>query len=356
MTIAHLRPTPLGEPNELVRCSSLTLLPNELHLEIGPNLEDRSVYLEPYGAASQRMYRQLHGAAINVGRPIRRNQNPYWRTIRYVAAEGRLGLTSLTRDGSSPFDTIFYLEELTVPADPPTDESGEGAPAESTQAGADGALEPAEGDDDATLYSKMIGRMLAQLPEARYSRDILSLIGDLRLEEALPFLTVRWEESPEDLDLARTLLLLGDTSGQQRLLTAVEEEDRFALQILVSLVDSGVVEALEPAIEWLTGGGPPRGSSPRPYARTSPRSAGSASSSSCSRTARCRTRRSAAFATGPGSIMATSGPSRSPTPRSVSRPRRSASSSGATGGASSSRPPPEASFPPAGAPRPRTSL
>jgi hypothetical protein len=262
MTIAHLRPTPLGEPNELVRCSSLTLLPNELHLEIGPNLEDRSVYLEPYGAASQRMYRQLHGAAINVGRPIRRNQNPYWRTIRYVAAEGRLGLTSLARDGSSPFDTIFYLEELTVPADPPTDESGEGAPAESTQAGADGALEPAEGDDDATLYSKMIGRMLAQLPEARYSRDILSLIGDLRLEEALPFLTVRWEESPEDLDLARTLLLLGDTSGQQRLLTAVEEEDRFALQILVSLVDSGVVEALEPAIEWLTGGGPPRGGTP----------------------------------------------------------------------------------------------
>jgi len=234
LTISDLRIDETRGEVALLDCRSEFVIPSRPRVEIGADLEDRSLRLDAYEISGRPgMYRFTGGSVLEIGRPIARRLAPRWRRVEYIVSPGRLGFLYADRQQSVVFESLVLLES-------PESE------------GVADDLVPAPGDPPAELHRKLEGRLLAAFAQAKpqLRRDFLVVIARFRIAAAAAPLAAAYEAAP-DVELARALLALGDHRGRDLLLAAAKPGERDAVEILGALLRAGDPAALEPTLAWI---------------------------------------------------------------------------------------------------------
>ena len=253
LTVADVRLHPSGGGVDLIDCRSELVTVGSMPIEIGADLDDRTIRLERYGSPRTEMYRLNPGAMLNVDRPSSRSRmRRYWNHRQWVLSENRINMIASDQSGSVVFETLLFLES--VPS------GGSDDPADVPVISED--LLPSAEDPAEVAYEKLGKRIVAKFPHAtqRFRGEFLRTIGKFRIEAAKEPLGAMFDENPE-IELAKALLGLGDLRGRELLLDSVEPGDRRSIEILTTLLAAGVGEAIDPALEWIEKAGQ-RGSSP----------------------------------------------------------------------------------------------
>ncbi|MFQ5654746.1 MAG: hypothetical protein ACE5GW_08450, partial [Planctomycetota bacterium] len=170
-------------------------------LEIAPDLSDVSVVLEEHSAFAGRSgsatsYRLMSGTTLTLGRPELRNLVSRSRHTAHLITSSGFGPEATSRRRNVFFRSLLLLEEEAEGDDPA--ESGVGSP------------EGWPGFRERLIRS-------SHTLSGMERRTWLVIIGKLRLTEALPPLRALFEREPS-VELARTLLQLGDHGGRELLL------------------------------------------------------------------------------------------------------------------------------------------
>lgn len=114
-------------------------------------------------------------------------------------------------------------------------------------------LDEAERLEDIGTWDEMAAHLveLAFEAQGRDRQQFFDTIGKLRLRENLPAMRERFDEEPET-NLARALLLLGDSRGIELLRKSVDERPSYeAVQTLARLVNAGDIWAIDRSLEWI---------------------------------------------------------------------------------------------------------
>ncbi len=237
LTIADLRIDQDRGEVTLVDCRSEWVTPGVGMVEIAPDLENRSMRIDAHVAVGRPgMYRMLRGSIINVRRPIAQHLRVRWRHMEYVAAAGHLELLSADRPRVVLFESLAYLEPKDALDSPDA---------------------PIPDDSPELLWEKLRRRIVDDLRTAQtpFRREYLQAISRFRIDEALDYLSERFEQKP-DSELARALLALGDLRGRELLLQSAKPGERDAAEILGDLLRAGEPAALQPTLDWIED--PPR--------------------------------------------------------------------------------------------------
>jgi len=248
-TVADLRIDQISGEIEFVDCQSHRVTPGLAQVEVGPDLENRTLLIHKYPVTNRAgMYRLQGSSVLTVGRPHSRSMRRYWRNLDYLISEQRYGVKGTDRSGMIRFESLSFLEEwptTTVPED--------------IEEGPEEALPklppsdfPVEGDSPEILWEKLCRRLAANFETATPTlrRDYFAVFSKFRIEAVRDTLIELFESQP-DTQIARVLLSLGDTRGQQLLLRSVESGAPESVDILVDLLKAGEPKAIDPALDWL---------------------------------------------------------------------------------------------------------
>jgi len=248
-TVADLRIDQISGEIAFVDCQSHRVTPGVAQVEVGPDLENRTLLIHKYPVTNRAgMYRLQGGSVLTVGRPHSRSMRRYWRNLDYLISEQRYGVKGTDRSGMIRFESLSFLEEwpsVTVSEDLVA-EPEEALP---TLPSSDF---PAEGDSPDVLWEKLCRRLATNFetttPPLR--RDYFAVFSKFRIEAVRDTMIEQFENQP-DTQVARVLLSLGDTRGQELLLRSVESAAPESVDILVDLLKAGEPKAIDPALDWL---------------------------------------------------------------------------------------------------------